>query len=154
MTNLKTSLKIAILALVGLIMSSIAFSLTGFEIIVYLIYVFAIAFVVSLTVYISGFVNRNISSSKNINAIILFLFGAVISFIMNAFLEMELFDYIGIICVVLLLISVFVLIARKLFKNELSSVNKTLSEKIEANNTNTTTTPNANSNTTDNTEKN
>lgn len=139
MSNLKTSLKIAILALVGLIMSSVAYSLTELGFVLFVVYVFALAFVASLTVYVGGFVNRNVSSSKNVNAIILFLFGAVISFAMDIFLnDVELFHYIGIICVVLLLISIFVLVARKLFKNELSSLNTTVSDKVENDNNNTT----------------
>ena len=139
MSNLKTSLKIAILALVGLIMSSVAYSLTEVGFALFVVYVFALAFVASLTVYVGGFVNRNVSSSKNVNAIILFLFGAVISFAMDIFLnDVELFHYIGIICVVLLLVSIFVLVARKLFKNELSSLNTTVSDKIESDNNNTT----------------
>lgn len=138
MSNLKTSLKIAILALVGLILSSVAYSLTELGFVLVVVYVFALAFVASLTVYVGGFVNRNVSNSKNINAIILFLFGAVISFIMDTFLnEVDLFHYIGIICVVLLLVSIFVLVARKLFRNELSSINKTVSDKTETDNTNT-----------------
>ena len=68
MSNLKTSLKIAILALVGLIMSSVAYSLTEIGIVLFVVYVFALAFVASLTVYVGGFVNRNVSSSKNVNA--------------------------------------------------------------------------------------
>ncbi|MBR5497740.1 MAG: hypothetical protein IKV76_07140 [Clostridia bacterium] len=139
MSNLKTSLKIAILSLVGLIMSSVAYSLTEIGFALFVVYVFALAFVASLTVYVGGVVNRNVSSSKNVNAIILFLFGAVISFAMDIFLnDVELFHYIGIICVVLLLVSIFVLVARKLFKNELSSLNTTVSDKIESDNNNTT----------------
>lgn len=139
MSNLKTSLKIAILALVGLIMSSVAYSLTELGFVLVVVYVFALAFVASLTVYVGGFVNRNVSSSKNVNAIILFLFGAVISFAMDIFLnDVELFHYIGIICVVLLLVSIFVLVARKLFKNELSSLNTTVSDNAESDNNNTT----------------
>lgn len=139
MSNLKTSLKIAILALVGLIMSSVAYSLTEIGIVLFVVYVFALAFVASLTVYVGGFVNRNVSSSKNVNAIILFLFGAVISFAMDIFLnDVELFHYIGIICIVLLLVSIFVLVARKLFKNELSSFNTTNSDNAESDNNNTT----------------
>lgn len=139
MSNLKTSLKIAILALVGLIMSSVAYSLTELGFVLVVVYVFALAFVASLTVYVGGVVNRNVSSSKNVNAIILFLFGAVISFAMDIFLnDVDLFHYIGIICVVLLLISIFVLVARKLFKNELSSINKTVSDNAESDNNNTT----------------
>lgn len=139
MSNLKTSLKIAILALVGLIMSSVAYSLTELRFVLVVVYVFALAFVASLTVYVGGVVNRNVSSSKNVNAIILFLFGAVISFAMDIFLnDVDLFHYIGIICVVLLLISIFVLVARKLFKNELSSLNTTVSDNAESDNNNTT----------------
>lgn len=139
MSNLKTSLKIAILSLVGLIMSSVAYSLTEIGFALFVVYVFALAFVASLTVYVGGVVNRNVSSNKNVNAIILFLFGAVISFAMDIFLnDVELFHYIGIICVVLLLVSIFVLVARKLFKNELSSLNTTVSDKIESDNNNTT----------------
>lgn len=139
MSNLKTSLKIAILALVGLIMSSVAYSLTEVGFALFVVYVFALAFVASLTVYVGGFVNRNVSSSKNVNAIILFLFGAVISFAMDIFLnDVELFHYIGIICVVLLLVSIFVLVARKLFKNELSSLNTNVSDNTESDNNNNT----------------
>lgn len=139
MSNLKTSLKIAILSLVGLIMSSVAYSLTEVGFALFVVYVFALAFVASLTVYVGGVVNRNVSSSKNINAIILFLFGAVISFAMDIFLnDVDLFHYIGIICVVLLLVSIFVLVARKLFKNELSSLNTTVSDNAESDNNNTT----------------
>lgn len=139
MSNLKTSLKIAILALVGLIMSSVAYSLTEVGFALFVVYVFALAFVASLTVYVGGFVNRNVSSSKNVNAIILFLFGAVISFAMDIFLnDVELFHYIGIVCVVLLLVSIFVLVARKLFKNELSSLNTNVSDNTESDNNNNT----------------
>lgn len=124
MSNLKTSIKVAILAIVGLIMSIAAYSLTEFEVAFYLIYIFALAFAVSITVFVGGFISKNISNSKNINAIILFLFCAIISFVMSFFLgEDIIFYYIGIACVILLFISVFVLIARKLFKNELSSLN-------------------------------
>lgn len=130
MSNLKTSLKIAILAIVGLIMSTVAFNITGFEFIMFLAYVSGIVLAVSLMIYISGFVNRNLSRSKNTNAIILFAVGAVISFIMNAILDMELFEYIGLICVVLLFISIFIWVARKLFKNEFSTVDKTLTEDV------------------------
>lgn len=154
MSNLKTSLKIAILALVGLIMSSVIYSMTELGLVLVLVYVFALAFVASLTVYVGGFVNRNVSSSKNVNAIILFLFGAVISFAMDIFLnDVDLFHYIGIICIVLLLVSVFVLVARKLFKNELSSFNTTVSDKIETNNANTNNTT-VNNNTPENTNNN
>ncbi len=137
MSNLKTSLKVAILAIVGLIMSTVAFNITGLELIMFLTYVFGIVLAVSLMVYISGFVNRNFSRSKNTNAIILLATGAVISFIMNAILDMDLFNYIGLICVVLLFISIFIWVARKLFKNELGMVDKTLSEEVNNNTDNT-----------------
>ncbi len=134
MSNLKTSLKIAILAIVGLIMSIVAYSLTEFDAVLFVVYAFALAFVVSLTIFVGGFVNRNISNSKNVNAIILFLFGAVISFIMNYFLGDDVvFYYIGIFCVILLFVSIFVLIARKLFKNELKSMKKTASQEEAVN---------------------
>lgn len=134
MSNLKTSLKIAILAIVGLIMSIVAYSLTEFDVVLFVVYAFALAFVVSLTIFVGGFVNRNISNSKNVNAIILFLFGAVISFIMNYFLGDDVvFYYIGIFCVILLFVSVFVLVARKLFKNELKSMKKTSSQEEAVN---------------------